>query len=117
MDFQEHQTSAEDKASFLDWLPIPVVAMDTTHTIEYMNLRAAEVAECKPEEGRGKKFWDVLYDSPACHGETCAAGQAVRAGKVSTGEAHFKVKGKDWPVRVICSPATTANTGSSVASR
>ncbi len=104
MDFQENQISAEDKASFLDWLPIPIVAMDTKHTIEYMNLRAAEVAECKPEDSAGKKFWEVLYDSPACHGETCAAGEAVRTGKVCTGEAHFKVKGKDWPVRVICSP-------------
>lgn len=96
--------SVADKAHFLDWLPIPVVAMDTSHTLVYINRMAAAVAGMEPEECVGKKFWEVLYDSPACHAEKCAAGVAVRTGKVSMGEAHFKVRGRDWPVRVICSP-------------
>jgi methyl-accepting chemotaxis protein len=104
MDLQENAASATDKTFFLDWLPIPVVAMDTNHTLIYINVAAAEIAGRRPEECIGKKFWEVLYDSPACHAETCAAGEAVRTGKVSTGEAHFKVRGNDWPVRVICSP-------------
>ncbi len=78
--------------------------MDTSHTLVYINRMAAAVAGMEPEECVGKKFWEVLYDSPACHAEKCAAGVAVRTGKVSTGEAHFQVRGRDWPVRVICSP-------------
>jgi methyl-accepting chemotaxis protein len=101
---QAHQAGAADKALFLDFLPIPVVAMDTAHTIEYINQAAAAVAGLKPEECTGKKFWEVLYDSPGCHANTCAAGEAVRSGKVATGEANLKVRGNDWPVRVICSP-------------
>jgi methyl-accepting chemotaxis protein len=78
--------------------------MDTSHTLVYINRMAASVAGMEPEDCVGKKFWEVLYDSPACHEEKCAAGQAVRTGKVSVGEAHFQVRGRDWPVRVICSP-------------
>jgi len=104
MDRRENQISAAEKGFLLDSLPIPVVAMDTTHTIVYMNLAAAEVAGRRPEECTGNKFWDVLYDSPACHAGTCPAGEAVRTGKVCTGDAHFMVRGKDWPVRVISSP-------------
>jgi methyl-accepting chemotaxis protein len=93
-----------DTRHFLDWLPLPVVAMDTAHTIVYLNQAAARVAGCAPEECTGKKFWEVLYDSPACHRQTCAAGQAMRTGKISSGEAHCQVRGEDWPVRVISSP-------------
>lgn len=95
---------AVDKGYTLDWLPIPVVAMDTGHTIVYINQAAAAVAGRRPEDCVGKKFWEVLYDSPACRAETCAAGEAVRTGRVSTGEARFRVQGREWPVRVICSP-------------
>jgi hypothetical protein len=96
--------TAEDEAGFLDALPIAVVAMDNDHTIHYINEYAASVAGMPREDCVGKKFWDVLYDSPACRSNTCAAGHAVRTGKLSMGEAHMAVRGKDWPVRVICSP-------------
>ena len=96
--------SALDKAFFLDRLPIAVVAMDTVHTIVYINEAAAAVAGLRPEQCAGKKFWDVLYDSPACRAGTCAAGKAVETGEVSTGEVRAKVRGREWPVRVICSP-------------
>jgi methyl-accepting chemotaxis protein/PAS domain-containing protein len=96
--------TAEDEAGFLDALPIAVVAMDDNHTIHYINEYAANVAGMPREDCVGKKFWDVLYDSPACRNNTCAAGHAVRSGKLSVGEAHMAVRGKDWPVRVICSP-------------
>ena len=104
MEPPEGHVTEHDKGTFMDWLPIPVVAMDTAHTIEYVNQAAANVAGLKPEECTGKKFWEVLYDSQACHDNACAAGKAVQTGKVCTGEAHFQVRGKDWPVRVICSP-------------
>jgi len=78
--------------------------MDRAHTIEYINLAAAEVAGLEPSACIGKKFWDVLYDSPACRNETCAAGKAVQTGEVCMGEAHSHVRGRDWPVRVISSP-------------
>jgi methyl-accepting chemotaxis protein len=100
---------AEDRAFFLDRLPIPVVAMDREHTIVYINQAAAKVAGIEPERCTGKKFWDVLYDSPACHAGTCAAGEAMRTGTVCTGEAQAKVRGRDWPVRVICSPRYDSN--------
>ncbi|MBK9169798.1 MAG: PAS domain-containing protein [Bryobacterales bacterium] len=93
-----------DEAEFLDALPIAVVAMDTEHTILYMNQYAADVAARPREACMGKKFWEVLYDSPGCRNNTCAAGEAVRTGRTATGEAHFSVRGRDWPVRVICSP-------------
>ena len=96
--------SVEDRAFFLDHLPIPVVAMDTSHTIHYINLAAARVAERSQEDCFGKKFWDVLYDSAACRAGTCAAGQAVQHGRVCTGEANAKVRDRSWPVRVISSP-------------
>ena len=96
--------TSEDEAYFLDSLPVAVVAMDTSHTIVYINDAAAAVAGVPRERCVGKKFWDVLYDSPACRNETCAAGIAIRTGAVARAEARFKVRGKDWPVRVICSP-------------
>jgi methyl-accepting chemotaxis protein len=97
-------------ASFLELLPIAVVTMDTEHTIEYINAAAAEVGGQRAEQCIGKKFWDVLYDSPKCHAGTCAAGEAVRTGKIATGEAMAQVRGKEWPVRVICSPRYDGNT-------
>ncbi len=98
------ESSLADQAYFLEALPIAVVAMDTAHTIHYINQYAADVAGLPREECLGKKFWDVLYDSDACRHETCAAGEAVRTGRINTGETHLKVRGRDWPVRVICSP-------------
>jgi methyl-accepting chemotaxis protein len=97
-------------ASFLELLPIAVVTMDTEHTIEFVNAAAAEVAGQRAEQCTGKKFWDVLYDSPKCHAGTCAAGEAVRTGKIASGEAIAQVRGKEWPVRVICSPRYDGNT-------
>ncbi|MBL8179750.1 MAG: PAS domain-containing protein [Bryobacterales bacterium] len=78
--------------------------MDREHTVIYINRYAADVAGRDPEDCVGRKFWEVLYDSPGCRSNTCAAGEAVRTGRVATGEAHFKVRGREWPVRVICSP-------------
>ena len=98
------ESTVADQAYFLEALPIAVVAMDTAHTIDYINQYAADVAGLPREECLGKKFWEVLYDSDACHKDTCAAGEAVRTGRISTGETHMKVRGRDWPVRVICSP-------------
>lgn len=104
MDTLIQAADISDRAHFLDFLPIAVVAMDTEHTLVYINRYAADVAGREPDDCVGRKFWEVLYDSPGCRANTCAAGEAVRKGKVSTGEARFKVRGREWPVRVICSP-------------
>ncbi|MCU0226164.1 MAG: methyl-accepting chemotaxis protein [Bryobacterales bacterium] len=98
-----------DRAFFLDHLPIAIVAMDNHHTIEYINHYAANVAGMAPEACLGKKFWDVLYDSPACRKNECAASKAVHSSATSVGEANLSVRGKPWPVRVICSPRLSAD--------
>jgi methyl-accepting chemotaxis protein len=97
------------KAFFLDKLPIAVVTLDPEHTIQYVNAAAAEVAGRRVEECAGNKFWDVFYDSPGCHAGTCAAAQAMRTGKVVTGEVIAQMRGKEWPVKVICSPIFEGN--------
>ncbi len=100
----ERTLTVEELVDCLADLPIAFVAMDTEHTIRYINRYAANVAGLEPMQCVGKKFWEVLYDSEACRQNTCAAGKAVRTGQIATGEAHFQVRGKNWPVRVICSP-------------
>ena len=91
-------------ASFLELMPIALASLDKDHTITYMNRSAAEVAGRSSEESKGRKFWDVFYDSPACRDGSCGAGEAMRTGKVTSREAMTQVRGKEWPIRVVCSP-------------
>ncbi len=99
----EQGLSIEDRAGFLDTLPVPVVAMDRDHTILYLNQVAAQAAGWTQERCIGAKFWD-LFDNPGCRAGTCAAARAVNTGKICAGEARPIVQGKELPVRVISAP-------------
>jgi len=97
-------------ASFLENMPIALASLDKEHTVTYLNKKAAEVAGRSQADCKGKKFWDLFYDSPACHENTCGAGEAMRTGQVTSREAVTQVRGKEWPIRVVCSPRYEGDT-------
>ncbi|MEJ2365640.1 MAG: PAS domain-containing protein, partial [Deltaproteobacteria bacterium] len=73
--------AADEKIENLNTIPTPIVAMDTDFTITYMNPSAAAVAGLTPDEGIGKKCYD-LFKTPHCKTEKCACGRAMRTDSI-----------------------------------
>jgi methyl-accepting chemotaxis protein len=97
------QTLGIERGDLFELIPQPVVVMDRDHTILHLNGAAAAAAEKSLEACVGAKFWD-LFDSPGCRAGTCPAAQAVKTGKVCSGEAFPVVQGQKIAVRVTAAP-------------
>ena len=61
----------------LNVIPTPIMEIDTTYSITYMNPAGAAVAGLTPDETIGKKCYD-LFKTPHCKTEKCACARAMK---------------------------------------
>ncbi len=67
----------------LNVIPTPIVEMDTTFSITFMNPAGAAVVGMTPDEAIGKKCYD-LFKTPHCKTEKCACARAMKTDSVIT---------------------------------
>jgi methyl-accepting chemotaxis protein len=101
-------TEIQQKAAYLDLVPVPVMAIDREHTILYLNPAAAKMAGQDREASLGAKFWD-LFDNPNCRAGTCGGMQAVREGRIVSGETTALVQGKQLHLKTTSAPLPGAD--------
>ena len=101
-------TEAQQRAAYLDLLPVPVMAMDREHTILYLNPAAARLAGHPVESSFGLKSWDLI-DFPTCRGGTCSGARAMREKQTVSLEATGTAQGKTIHVRATTTPLLGAD--------
>ena len=77
------QANLRQMATDLNVIPTPIVEMDTTFSITFINPAGAAVVGLTPEEAIGKKCYD-LFKTPHCKTEKCACARAMKTDSVVT---------------------------------
>lgn len=89
-------------------IPTPVMTIDKSFTITYMNYAGANVAGKTPKEVTGMKCYD-LFKTPHCKTPECRCGQAMSRGVTATGETVVDPGGINLPIRYTGSPIMDAD--------
>jgi methyl-accepting chemotaxis protein len=77
----QQKQAADEKIDNLNTIPTPILAIDTSFTITYMNPAGAAVVGMTPDEVEGKKCYD-LFKTPHCKTEKCACARAMKTDSV-----------------------------------
>ncbi|MCD6150083.1 MAG: PAS domain-containing protein [Deltaproteobacteria bacterium] len=97
-EMREKQDAAE-KIENLNAIPNPIHAVDTDHTITYINPAGAAMVGLSVEEAIGKKCYD-LFKTDLCQTEKCGISRAMRTNSVIDEQTVAHIRGKDIPVKV-----------------
>jgi methyl-accepting chemotaxis protein len=89
---------ANEKIENLNAIPTPIHAVDSNHTITYINPAGAAMANLTVEEAIGKKCWD-LFCMESCRTENCGVARAMREDAINHGQTLATIHGKDIPVK------------------
>ncbi|HDJ28108.1 MAG TPA: PAS domain-containing protein, partial [Proteobacteria bacterium] len=90
---------ANEKIENLNAIPNPIHAVDTDHTITYINPAGAAMVGLSVEEAIGKKCYD-LFKTDLCQTEKCGISRAMRTNSVIDEQSVAHIRGKDIPVKV-----------------
>ena len=90
-------------AGYLKALAVPILVMDSDHTILYLNQPAAAMAGRSQQASIGTKYYE-LFDSPACRAGTCMGIQSMREGKSVHGEVTVTVQGRPIQIQTNATP-------------
>ncbi len=82
---------------FIDEMPAPVMIIDNSFTVRYMNKTGAEVIGKSPTELIDTKCYDGFKTSH-CHTENCACGGAIKQGRKVTAETDAHPNGLDLDI-------------------
>jgi len=100
--------AAEEKIENLNTIPTPIMAIDTDHTITYMNPAGAAVVGATPDEVEGKKCYD-LFKTPHCKTDKCACTKAMKTDSVVTEHTIARpAEGVIIPIKYTGSPIKDA---------
>ncbi len=102
------QQVADEKIENLNTIPTPIMAIDTEHTITFMNPAGAAIAGLTPDEVVGRKCYD-LFKTPHCKTEKCACTQAMKKDAIVTEETIARPRdGMIVPIRYTGAPIKDA---------
>ncbi len=90
---------ANEKIENLNAIPNPVHAVDTDHTITYINPAGAEFLGTTVEEALGKKCYE-LFNTERCQTDRCGVKRAMRSGETIAEQTGAHIHGRDLPLRV-----------------
>ncbi|MFA6011006.1 MAG: PAS domain-containing protein [Desulfobacteraceae bacterium] len=88
-------------------IPTPVMTIDKSFNITYMNPAGAGVAGKTPKEVMGMKCYD-LFKTSHCKTPECRCSQAMSRGEIATGETVVDPRGLNLPIRYTGSPIKDA---------
>ncbi|WP_406657933.1 methyl-accepting chemotaxis protein [Methanolobus sp. ZRKC2] len=94
-DVRENERS---KASFLNNVPAPVMAVEKDFTIKFLNDAGASLLGKTVDECVGKKCYD-LFNTPHCNTENCRLARAMKNDKVYTADTIAHLSSGDVPIR------------------
>ena len=85
------QANLRQMTTDLNVIPTPIVEMDTSFTITFINPAGASVVGLSPEAAIGKKCYD-LFKTPHCKTEKCACARAMKTDSVVTEQTIARPK-------------------------
>ena len=90
---------ANEKIENLNVIPNPIHAVDTNHTITYINPAGAALAGMTVEEAIGKKCY-ALFGKDLCQTEQCGIHRAMQTDTTISEQTVSHIGGKDIPIQV-----------------
>ncbi len=89
---------ADTLTGFIDQIPLPVLTMDRSYGIKFINKAGADLLKSTPQALADKKCFDCMHTSD-CQTKQCACSQAMDSGKTARHEtdAH-PLKGLDLDI-------------------
>ena len=87
-------------------LPVPIIHLDPSFTISYMNPAALKMAGKDIEQVLGRKCREIM--GPLCNKTDCMAERSLREGATVTEEISFSLAGKDQTYKIVSVPLTSA---------
>jgi methyl-accepting chemotaxis protein len=102
------QADLRQMTTDLNVIPTPIVEMDTTFAITFINPAGAAVVGLTPEEAIGRKCYD-LFKTPHCKTEKCACSRAMKTDSVITEQTIAKPRdGVIIPIKYTGAPIKDA---------
>jgi len=99
---------AELKVEFLNKIPTPVMVIDKSYNIEYMNPAAAGAVGMTQQSVVGKKCYD-FFKTGDCQNSKCALGRAMNEDKVITSDTVAQLPSGPLPIRYFGAPLKNAS--------
>ncbi len=96
-------TTIDALVGIIDALPAPVMIVDRSFTITYMNRSGAQVGGKSPEQVIGGKCYDHFRTSD-CNTEKCACRRAMEDGRISTSETDAQPGSNVLEISYTASP-------------
>jgi methyl-accepting chemotaxis protein len=91
------------KASMMDLIPTPVMTIDRSFTVTYMNPAGAKIAGKNPDVLTGMKCYDI-FKTPHCGTSECRCGKAMEQNGIFTGETVVDPRGLNLPIQYTGAP-------------
>ena len=95
----KQRQEANEKIENLNAIPNPIYAVDTDHTITYINPAGAAMVGLSVEETIGRKCYE-LFKSDRCQTDKCGTLRAMRTNKVIDEQTVAHIQGRDFSVNV-----------------
>lgn len=95
--FNDMAEDIQFKLQYLDYMPVPVYAIDTDLVIRYTNKRGAEIIGKEKEAILGSHCYDNIKTS-ICNTQNCFCKMSVNGEKLEAKEINANINGKDMPI-------------------
>ncbi|MBF8982097.1 PAS domain-containing protein [Lutibacter sp. B2] len=105
---EEINEDAQRKVAYLNNIPTGVLAVDTEHTLLYVNPSAAKVIGKTPNECIGKKR-EALFRSDHTNTKDCQLTRALKENGIFTGNTIGQTPFGDLPIRYTGAPIKDEN--------
>ncbi len=105
---RKQQQEANEKIDNLNAIPTPIMSVDTSFNVTFMNPAGAGVVGMTPDEVIGKKCYE-LFKTAHCQTEKCAVDRAMREDRVVSDETIARPKeGMILPIKYTGAPIKDA---------
>ncbi len=95
--------NANEKVSFLNGIPTPVMAVNTEYEVKFMNPAGAKALGRSPDSCIGEKCFS-LFNTKHCNTNNCQVGKAIRENAVCTGDTIARLPSGELPIRYTGAP-------------
>ncbi len=99
---------ADEKADYLNRIPTPLIVVDKSYDIVYLNAATAAAVGRTPEECKGLKCYDLMK-TDHCRTANCRAGQAMQTDRLGTGDTTANLPSGELPIRYTAIPLKDDN--------
>ncbi len=105
--FNDMAEEIKFKLQYLDYMPVPVYAIDTDLNIRYTNKKGAELIGKDKKSIIGSKCYENIKTS-ICNTQNCFCKKSVNGEKLEPKEINAKLNGKEIPILFSGAPITNS---------